>query len=100
MKRGALSVFFYAFFMGKVMNNTDLLMQLFQYCLGMIPGDIAANIISIVTVVVTVCTLVVRFWKEPKLSSKRHKLWQVLHLLASFKKADNAKEGSNADKTS
>lgn len=82
------------------MDSTDLLMQLFQYCLGMIPGDIAGNIVSIVTVVVTVCTFIIRFWKEPKLSSKRHKLWKVLHLLASFKKADNAKEASNADKTS
>lgn len=81
--------------------DTDLLMQFMQYLLGVIPGDIAANIISFVTVVVTACTLVLRFWKEPEPSSKWHKLWQVLHLLASFKKSDTVKEEEkNADKTS
>lgn len=89
------------FLLEKVMDNTDLLMQLFQYCLGMIPGDIAVNIISIVTVVVTVCTLVLRFWKEPEQISKWHRLWQALHLLASFKKSGTVKEEEkNADKTS
>ncbi|WP_245527844.1 hypothetical protein, partial [Commensalibacter intestini] len=96
-ERGAIGVFFYAFFMGKVMDSTDLLMQMFQYCLGMIPGDIAANIISIVTVVVTVCTLVLRFWKEPQSTSKLYKVWKIIHVLASFKRATPTIKGEIKD---
>lgn len=83
------------FLLEKVMDNTDLLMQLFQYCLGMIPGDIAANIISIVTVVVTVCTLVLRFWKEPQSTSRFYNLWKIIHVLASFKRATPTVKGES-----
>lgn len=93
--------FFYAFFMRDNMDNTDLLMQIFQYVLGVVPGDVAGNIISIVTVIVTICTLIMRFWKEPIKESKLHKLWQFFHLLASFRKSDKVmKEKSNVDKVS
>lgn len=79
------------------MDNIDLLMQMLQYFLGMIPGDIAANIISIVMVVVTVCTLVVRFWKEPQLTSKLYKVWKIIYVLASFKRATPTIKGESKD---
>ncbi|CAI3931729.1 hypothetical protein [Commensalibacter papalotli (ex Botero et al. 2024)] len=82
------------------MENTDLLMQLFQYVMGIIPGDITGNIVSAVTVIVTVCTLIMRFWKEPAQDRKSHKLWQFLHVLASFKKPDEVKEKGSGGKSS
>lgn len=83
------------------MDNTDLLMQIFQYVLGVVPGDVAGNIVSIATVIVTICTLIIRFWKEPKKDSKLHKLWQAFHLLASFKKSDKiVKEKGDVNKVS
>lgn len=81
------------------MENTDLLMQLFQYILGIIPGDVAGNIVSAVTVIVTVCTLIMRFWKEPTQDGIIHKLWQFLHVLASFKKPDEVKEKSDEEQS-
>lgn len=81
------------------MDSTDLLMQIFQYVLGVVPGDVAGNIISIATVIVTICTLIIRFWKEPQKENKLHKLWQIFHLLASFKKSDKVvREKDNVDK--
>ncbi|MDI2091702.1 hypothetical protein [Commensalibacter oyaizuii] len=65
--------------------DTDLLTQVLQYLLGVIPGDIAGNIVAVITAIVTLCTLVIRFWKEPNPTSKRHKVWKVVHVLASFK---------------
>lgn len=82
------------------MENSDLLMQAFQYVLGVIPGDIAGNIVSVVTVIVTICTLIIRFWKEPNKGSKSYKLWQLLHVLASFKRANKVKEKENEIKSS
>lgn len=83
------------------MDSTDLLVQIFQYVLGVVPGDVAGNIISIATVIVTICTLIIRFWKEPTKESKQHKLWQFFHLLASFKKSDKVvKEKGDVDKVS
>lgn len=79
------------------MDNTDLLMQMLQYCLGMIPGDIAANVISIVTVVVTVCTFIIRFWKEPQSSDKLYNLWKLIHVLASFKRSTPMIKGESKD---
>ncbi|MDI2113096.1 hypothetical protein [Commensalibacter nepenthis] len=67
------------------MDNLDLMMQVFQYLLGVIPGDIAGNIVAVVTTIVTICTLIIRFWKMPEPSSKLYKLWKLLHVLASFK---------------
>lgn len=65
--------------------DTDLIMQIFQYLLGVIPGDIAGNIVAVVTTIVTICTLIIRFWKEPETTSKGFKLWKLFHVLASFK---------------
>ncbi|CAI3948099.1 unnamed protein product [Commensalibacter communis] len=65
--------------------DSDLMMQCFQYLLGVIPGDIAGNMIAVVTTIVTICTLIVRFWKIPATTSKGYKLWKVIHTLASFK---------------
>lgn len=83
------------------MDNTDLIMQIFQYLLGVIPGDIAGNIIAVVTTIVTVCTLIIRFWKEPDQTSKSYQLWKIIHTLASFKaptlqKVEN-KDGQKTD---
>ncbi|EUK18807.1 hypothetical protein [Commensalibacter papalotli (ex Servin-Garciduenas et al. 2014)] len=78
--------------------NTDLLLQGFQYVLGVIPGDIAGNIVAVVTAIVTLCTLMMRFWKEPEMTSKWHSLWQVIHVLASFKKPDEIKENKDGQK--
>lgn len=74
--------------------DTDLLTQFLQYLLGMIPGDVAANIITVVTALVTICTLIIRFWQEPDQSSKWHNLWKLIHILASFKKIDDIKKGA------
>ncbi|MDI2112074.1 hypothetical protein [Commensalibacter nepenthis] len=65
--------------------DTDLLMQVFQYLLGVIPGDIAGNIVAVVTAMVTICTLIIRFWKMPEPTSKLYTLWKLFHVLASFK---------------
>lgn len=81
------------------MENTDLLMQMFQYVLGVIPGDIAANIVAVFTTIVTTCTLIIRFCKEPDKDSKGYKLWQLLHVLASFKRPNKVKEKNNEIKT-
>lgn len=69
------------------MDVADFLTQFLQYILGVLPGDIASNLIAAITALVTLCTLIIRFWKEPETTSKLYKLWKLLHILASFKKA-------------
>lgn len=70
------------------MDITEILTQFLQYIIGVMPGDIASDVIAIVTTIVTVCTLVIRFWKEPTSTSGiSYNLWKAFHLLASFKKA-------------
>ncbi|CAI3945867.1 unnamed protein product [Commensalibacter papalotli (ex Botero et al. 2024)] len=85
------------FLWGKTMD-TDLITQIMQYLMGVIPGDIAGNIVAVVTAIVTLCTLMMRFWKEPEMTSKWHSLWQVIHVLASFKKPDEIKENKDGQK--
>lgn len=68
------------------MSDIDLLTQFLQYLLGILPGDIAANIITVITALVTICTLIIRFWKEPDQTNKHYKLWKFIYILASFKK--------------
>ena len=67
--------------------DTDYLTQFLTWMLGALPGDVAGHIVGVVTAVVTLCTLVMRFWKEPQPGTTSHKVWSVVHLLASFKKA-------------
>ncbi len=66
--------------------DTDYLTQFLTWMLGALPGDIAANLVGIITALVTLCTLVIRFWKEPASGTTAHKVWSVVHLLASFRK--------------
>lgn len=66
--------------------ETDYFDQFLVWMLGNLPGDVAANIIAIVTFIFTSCTLILRFWPEPKSDNTLHKLWSIVHLLASFKK--------------
>ncbi|CAI3960218.1 unnamed protein product [Commensalibacter communis] len=79
--------------------DTDVMMEVLQYLLGVIPGDIAGNMIAVVTTIVTICTLIVRFWKMPATTSKGYKLWKLFHVLASFKTPSISKtESKNGQK--
>ena len=80
-------VFLCPFFERKRSMDTDYLTQFLTWMLGALPGDVAANLVGGITFVVTFCTVVVRFWKEPASGTIAHKVWTVIHLLASFKKA-------------
>lgn len=55
--------------------DADFLTQFLTWALGSLPGDIAANIVAVITGVVILCTLVMRFWKEPKEGTTAHKIW-------------------------
>lgn len=79
-------VFLCPFFERNIHMDADFLTQFMTWALGSLPGDIAANIVVIITGIVTLCTLVMRFWKEPKEGTTAHKIWGILHTLASFKK--------------
>ncbi|CAI3961468.1 unnamed protein product, partial [Commensalibacter communis] len=79
--------------------HTDLMMEVLQYLLGVISGDIAGNMIAVVTTIVTICTLIIRFWKMPEPTSKGYKLWKLFHVLASFKTPTTIKmENKNGQK--
>ncbi|CAI3956167.1 unnamed protein product [Commensalibacter communis] len=65
--------------------DNDLIVQCFQYLLGIIPGDVAGNIVAVLTTMVTIFTLIMRFWKIPDQASQSHKLWKLIYILASLK---------------
>ncbi|CAI3951224.1 unnamed protein product [Commensalibacter communis] len=70
---GRNSVFFYAFLMEDKMNHSDLMMQIFQSFLDVIPGDIAGNIVAVVTSVATMYKLIARYMKKKTLQKRRFK---------------------------
>lgn len=59
--------------------------QILQYVFGLLPDNVAADMAVILTFIVTLCTLILRFWKEPKVDSKWHGAWKLVHILASFR---------------
>lgn len=65
--------------------DTDIFTQIIQGILGVLPSGTTADVLLVLTVIVTLCTLILRFWPEPKVDSKIHWLWSLVHLLASFK---------------
>lgn len=68
------------------MDTNDFLTQAMQYVLGIIPGDMAANVIAAIAFVITLCTLILRFWKEPDQTSKIYWLWKIVHIFAELKR--------------
>ena len=79
----------------------DFFTELLQYIINVLPSNTAGDVVAIVTFIVTLCTLVIRFWKEPDPKSGWHKLWSFIHLLASFKLPDRqiGTDGKNGDDT-
>lgn len=67
--------------------DNDIITQFLIYMLGYLPGNVAAHLIGAITIGVTLCTLILRFWPEPKAGTTAHKIWEIIHLIASFKKA-------------
>ncbi|WP_271839298.1 hypothetical protein [Commensalibacter communis] len=55
------------------MNHSDLMMQIFQSFLDVIPGDIAGNIVAVVTSVATMYKLIARYMKKKTLKKRRFK---------------------------
>lgn len=68
-----------------LMDPINVLSQILQLFLGLLPGALAANLITLITIMVTLCTLILRFWKEPSPNSKFYKLWKIIHIIAAFK---------------
>lgn len=79
----------------------DFFTELLQYIINVLPSNTAGDVVAVVTFIVTLCTLVIRFWKEPDPKSGLHKLWSLIHLLASFRLPDRqaGKDGKNGDDT-
>lgn len=86
------------------MDTTDILTQFLQYCLGVLPGDVASNIVVSLTFTVTLCTFILRFWKEPAQTSRWRWVWKIIHLVAAFrlpqKQTNLPTEGDHDKKTS
>ena len=82
------------------MVATDFLSQALQYFLNILPGNVTFNLIALLTLSVTLCTLVTRFWKEPDNKNRSHKLWSFINFLASFKfpKKNTQISGKNDEK--
>lgn len=79
----------------------DFFTELLQYIINVLPSNTAGDVVAVVTFIVTLCTLVIRFWKEPDPKSGWHKLWSLIHLLASFRLPDRqaGNDGKNGDDT-
>ena len=79
----------------------DFFTELLQYIINVLPSNTAGDVVAVVTFIVTLCTLVIRFWKEPDPKSGLHRLWSFIHLLASFRLPDRqaGKDGKNGDDT-
>ena len=79
----------------------DFFTELLQYIINVLPSNVAGDVVAVVTFIVTLCTLVIRFWKEPDPKSGLHRLWSIIHLLASFRLPDrqDGKDGKNGDDT-
>lgn len=43
----------------------DFFTELLQYIINVLPSNTAGDVVAVVTFIVTLCTLVIRFWKEP-----------------------------------
>lgn len=78
----------------------DFFTELLQYMVNVLPSNVMGDVMAVVTFIVTLCTLVIRFWKEPDVRSKSYRLWSFIHLLASFKLPLKQKSETDAQKTS
>lgn len=68
------------------MNINDLLTQLLQYLLGVLPGNIASDIIAILSLLMAIGVVVMRFWKtEPDKNNKvLHFIYKAFFYLANL----------------
>lgn len=79
----------------------DFLQRFYNILSMSCPAIQRVKLSRLVTFIVTLCTLVIRFWKEPDPKSGLHKLWSLIHLLASFRLPDRqaGNDGKNGDDT-
>lgn len=84
------------------MDIIEFFNQFLQYFLGVIPGDIASDIIALLTTIVTISTLIVKYWKTEPSKDKKflHFLWRVIKSCSSLKLVKKGKTDDTKEDTS
>lgn len=65
--------------------DNSLLTQAIILLLGHLPGEIVATILEFATLIVTLSTITIRFWRKPNQNSKFYKIWKLIHIFAELK---------------